>query len=277
MRPANFKDADGPQNLRDALTFATVAKGAFTGLEFRGINVRTATATGAGTITTAYGLYIDAQTIGGTNYAWYANTTAPTFLLNSGEMTVGSTLAVTGNAAFNATAFPATAHASSINVQLGVNANVFSFPNTSIGVGSPLILGYNTYWRNSTGNPASITTDVSSRLIVGTGGFTFAVAPSVAAGNPQTFTQSMALDTNGRLAVAAISAAQNRPDLDLAAAIADVENQILQQAQSIVSRRQNPSAGMPSAAPNGGLAPQMSTANMTPRDKAMARLNQSGI
>jgi hypothetical protein len=34
---------------------------------------------------------------------------------------------------------------------------------------------------------------------------------------------------------------------------------------------------MPSAAPNGGLAPQMSTANMTPRDKAMARLNQSGI
>ena len=28
MRPANFKDADGPQNLRDALTFATVAKGA---------------------------------------------------------------------------------------------------------------------------------------------------------------------------------------------------------------------------------------------------------
>jgi L-asparaginase len=27
MRPANFKDADGPQNLRDALTFASVAKG----------------------------------------------------------------------------------------------------------------------------------------------------------------------------------------------------------------------------------------------------------
>ncbi|MFM7005074.1 MAG: asparaginase [Limnohabitans sp.] len=28
MRPANFKDADGPQNLRDALTLASVAKGA---------------------------------------------------------------------------------------------------------------------------------------------------------------------------------------------------------------------------------------------------------
>lgn len=84
-------------------------------------------------------------------------------------------------------------------------------------------------------------------------------------------------DPNSPLAVAAISAAQNRPDLDLAAAISDVENQILQQAQSIVSRRQNPSAGMPSAAPNGGMAPQMNTANMSPRDKAMARLNQSGI
>jgi len=84
-------------------------------------------------------------------------------------------------------------------------------------------------------------------------------------------------DPDSPLAVAAITAAQNRPDLDLTAAIADVENQILQQAQSIVSRRQNPSAGMPSAAPNGGLAPQMNAANMTPRDKAMARLNQSGI
>ena len=84
-------------------------------------------------------------------------------------------------------------------------------------------------------------------------------------------------DPNSPLAIAAISAAQNRQDLDLHAAISDVENQILQQAQSIVSRRQNPSAGMPSAAPNGGMAPQMNAANMSPRDKAMARLNQSGI
>ena len=84
-------------------------------------------------------------------------------------------------------------------------------------------------------------------------------------------------DPNGPLAVAAITAAQNRSDLDLNAAIADIENQILQQAQSIVSRRQNPSAGMPSAAPSGGVSPQMNPANMTSRDKAMARLNQSGI
>lgn len=83
-------------------------------------------------------------------------------------------------------------------------------------------------------------------------------------------------DPNGPLAVAAITAAQQREDLDLRAAIQDIENQILQQAQSIVQRRQNPSAGMPSAAPNG-FAPRIDTANMTPRDRAMARLNQNNI
>jgi hypothetical protein len=81
-------------------------------------------------------------------------------------------------------------------------------------------------------------------------------------------------DPDSPLAIAAISAAQQRSDLDLQAAIKDVENQILTQAQNIVGRRQNPSAGMPSAAPNG-VAPRFDTANMTPRDKAMARLNQN--
>ena len=88
--------------------------------------------------------------------------------------------------------------------------------------------------------------------------------------------QDAGYDPNSPLAIAAISAAQQRPDLDLHAAIADVENQILQQAQSIVQRRQNPSAGMPSAAPNG-VAPIMSTGNMSPRDRAMARLGQNGL
>lgn len=88
--------------------------------------------------------------------------------------------------------------------------------------------------------------------------------------------QEAGYDPNSPLAIAAISAAQQRPDLDLHAAIADVENQILQQAQSIVSRRQNPSAGMPSAAPNG-VAPIMPTGNMSPRDRAMARLGQNGL
>lgn len=88
--------------------------------------------------------------------------------------------------------------------------------------------------------------------------------------------QEAGYDPNSPLAIAAISAAQQREDLDLRAAIADVENQILQQAQSIVQRRQNPSAGMPSTAPNG-VAPVMGTQNMSPRDRAMARLNQQGL
>jgi hypothetical protein len=79
------------------------------------------------------------------------------------------------------------------------------------------------------------------------------------------------------LAIAAIAAAQQREDLDLNAAIADIENQILTQAQSIVQRRQNPSAGMPSAAPTGGVPARMDIAGMTPRDRAMARLQQNGL
>jgi hypothetical protein len=88
--------------------------------------------------------------------------------------------------------------------------------------------------------------------------------------------QEAGYDPNSPLAVAAISAAQQRPDLDLKAAIADIENQILTQAQSIVQRRQNPSAGMPSAPPNG-VAPIMDAGNMSPRDRAMARLGQQGL
>lgn len=88
--------------------------------------------------------------------------------------------------------------------------------------------------------------------------------------------QEAGYDPSSPLAIAAITAAQQREDLDLRAAIAEVENQILQQAQSIVQRRQNPSAGMPTAAPNG-VAPVMGTQNMSPRDRAMARLNQQGL
>jgi hypothetical protein len=88
--------------------------------------------------------------------------------------------------------------------------------------------------------------------------------------------QDAGYDPTGPLAVAAITAAQQREDLDLNAAIQDIENQILQQAQSIVQKRQNPSSGMPSAAPNG-FAPRIDTSNMSPRDRAMARLNQNNI
>lgn len=79
------------------------------------------------------------------------------------------------------------------------------------------------------------------------------------------------------LAIAAIAAAQQREDLDLRAAIQDIENQILQQAQSIVQRRQNPSAGMPNTVPPSGMSPRMDSGNMSPRDRAMARLEQNGL
>lgn len=82
-------------------------------------------------------------------------------------------------------------------------------------------------------------------------------------------------DPESPLAVAAIAAAQNRPDLDLRAAISDIENQILTQAQAIVSRRQNPSAGMPPASPNG--IPAQGFSNMSPRERAMARLEGNSI
>jgi hypothetical protein len=77
------------------------------------------------------------------------------------------------------------------------------------------------------------------------------------------------------LAHAAIIAATNRPDLDLKAAVKDMENQILKQAQSIVSRRQAGNAAMPSASPNGMPSTVSSTAS--PRDRALARLEQNGL
>lgn len=77
------------------------------------------------------------------------------------------------------------------------------------------------------------------------------------------------------LAHAAIIAATNRPDLDLKAAVKDMENQILKQAQSIVSRRQAGNAAMPSSSPNGMPSTVSSTAS--PRDRAMARLEQNGL
>lgn len=82
-------------------------------------------------------------------------------------------------------------------------------------------------------------------------------------------------DPESPLAVAAIAAAQQRPDLDLNAAIADIENQILRQAQAIVGRRQNPSAGMPTGIPSG--IPSSVSQDMSPRERAMARLEQSNF
>ena len=85
--------------------------------------------------------------------------------------------------------------------------------------------------------------------------------------------QNAGYDPNSPLAIAAITAAQRREDLDLDAAIAEIENDILKRAQSIVQKRKSPSAGMPTAGPNG-IAGKAISANATPREKAMARLEQ---
>lgn len=88
--------------------------------------------------------------------------------------------------------------------------------------------------------------------------------------------QEAGYDPESPLAIAAIAAAQQRPDLDLRAAIADIENQIMGQAQSIVQRRGNPTAAnMPTGIPAG--VPGVAQTNMTPRERAMARLQQDGL
>jgi hypothetical protein len=87
--------------------------------------------------------------------------------------------------------------------------------------------------------------------------------------------QEAGYDPDSPLAVAAIAAAQQRPDLDLKAAIQDIESQIMGQAQSIASRRSNPSAGMPNGIPAG--VPGVQSTNMSPRDRALARLEQQGL
>lgn len=86
--------------------------------------------------------------------------------------------------------------------------------------------------------------------------------------------QSLGLQPDTPLAHAVILAATNREDLSLEAAYNDMENQILQQAQAIVERRRSAGAAMPAASPNGMSGVPMSGAS--PRERAMARLNQQG-
>jgi len=86
--------------------------------------------------------------------------------------------------------------------------------------------------------------------------------------------QSLGLTPDTPLAHAVILAATNREDLSLEAAYNEMENQILQQAQSIVERRRSAGAAMPSASPNGMSGVPMT--GSSPRERAMARLNQQG-
>lgn len=85
------------------------------------------------------------------------------------------------------------------------------------------------------------------------------------------------LDPNTPLATAAIVAASRRPDLDLTAAIREMEEQVLAQAQEIANRRSQAGNQMATPIVNGSPAIGMSGQNMSPRERAMARLEQNGI
>ena len=84
-------------------------------------------------------------------------------------------------------------------------------------------------------------------------------------------------DPNTPLATAAIVAASKRPDLDLSAAIRELEDQVLSQAQTIASRRAEAASQMGTPIVNGMPAVNPNGQNLTPRQRAMARLEQNGL
>ena len=81
------------------------------------------------------------------------------------------------------------------------------------------------------------------------------------------------------LAAAAMVAASKRPDLDLVAAIREVEEQVLSQAQAIASQRAAAAGSMGNMPPSGSgmAAVNNPVAGMSPREKAMARLEANGL
>lgn len=85
------------------------------------------------------------------------------------------------------------------------------------------------------------------------------------------------LDPNTPLATAAIVQASRRPDLDLSAAIREMEDQVLAQAQEIANRRAEAGSTMATPIVNGVPAVNQNGQNMSPRERAMARLQQNGI
>lgn len=85
------------------------------------------------------------------------------------------------------------------------------------------------------------------------------------------------LDPNTPLATAAIVAASRRSDLDLSIAIREMEDQVLAQAQEIASRRANAGSTMATPIVNGVPAVNPNGQNLSPRERAMARLQQNGI
>lgn len=85
------------------------------------------------------------------------------------------------------------------------------------------------------------------------------------------------LEVDSPLATAAIVAATKRPDLDLSSAIRDMEDQVLSQAQSIAARRAAAGSQMGTPVVNGAPAVSQIGQQMSPRDRAMARLSANGI
>jgi chorismate mutase len=81
------------------------------------------------------------------------------------------------------------------------------------------------------------------------------------------------------LATAAIVAASKRPDLDLTAAIREVEEQVLAQAQAIATQRAAAASTMGNMPPvsNGVAAINNPVSGMSPRERAMARLEANGL
>lgn len=84
-------------------------------------------------------------------------------------------------------------------------------------------------------------------------------------------------DPNTPLATAAIVAASKRSDLDLSAAIRELEDQVLTQAQTIAARRADAASQMGTPIINGAPAVNPNGQNLTPRQRAMARLEQNGL
>lgn len=85
------------------------------------------------------------------------------------------------------------------------------------------------------------------------------------------------LDPNTPLATAAIVQASRRSDLDLTAAIREMEDQVLAQAQEIANRRSQAGSQMATPIVNGVAAVSQHGQSMSPRERAMARLEQNGI
>lgn len=79
------------------------------------------------------------------------------------------------------------------------------------------------------------------------------------------------------LATAAIVAASRRPDLNLSLAIKEMEDQVMAQAQQIATKRSEAGSQMGTPILNGQASTTFAGQNMSPRERALARLEQNGL